>query len=366
MPSRKNFMGGGPTVQEQQARRESVEALFAPRLAQRRVIAQDIPRARIHSNPFQARTTFDAAELAELAQAIRELGFTSRLRVRPHPEQDGCFQLVYGERRLRAAALAGLETIPCDVADHTDDDLIEIGLAENIQRRDLNPIEEATALQTFIDQRGYSIRGLAERIGKDKGYVEGRLALLRVPDDVKTLVAQRPDTLDAARQLAKLDVDERQPIITALSAGTMSSREVRAFVRSVQETPPAETEGAPHTAPRSEGASTASLPPRQEYQAEIGSPDTHRAPGASAPVDSARTPTAPSPAVRALPAPDPTASFVRSIQRDRLAVSAILKRWQTLRTSGTAQQAIVDEALEAMLVQISSIINASDDPPPAS
>ena len=109
--------------------------------------------------------------------------------------------VVYGERRLRAAALAGIETVPCDIAEHTDDDLIEIGLAENIQRRDLNPIEEANAFQHFIDQRGYSIRRLAERIGKDKSYLEGRLALLRAPDDVQTLVAQRPDTLDAARQL---------------------------------------------------------------------------------------------------------------------------------------------------------------------
>jgi hypothetical protein len=71
MAPRKNFMGTGPSAQEQQARRESVEALFTPRLAQRRVASQDIPIARIQSNPFQARTTFDAAELEELAKAIR-------------------------------------------------------------------------------------------------------------------------------------------------------------------------------------------------------------------------------------------------------------------------------------------------------
>ena len=74
--------------------------------------------------------------------------------------------------------------IPCEIADHTDSDLIEIGLAENIQRHDLDPLEEARAFQTFIDERGYSIRGLAERIGKDKSYVEDRLKLLQAPDDV--------------------------------------------------------------------------------------------------------------------------------------------------------------------------------------
>jgi ParB family chromosome partitioning protein len=314
MAPRKNFMGTGPSAQEQQARRESVEALFTPRLAQHRVASQDIPIARIQSNPFQARTTFDATELEELAQAIRELGFTSRLRVRPHPQQEGAFQLVYGERRLRAAALAGLEAVPCDIAEHTDDDLIEIGLAENIQRRDLNPIEEANAFQNFIDQRGYSIRRLAERIGKDKSYLEGRLALLRAPADVQTLVAQRPDTLDAARQLSKLPLDERQPIISALIEGTMTSRDVRALVRSVQSTP-------------------LSDPPAADATILV----------------------TPGPSVRADRIPDPHATLVRSVQRDRQAISAILKRWQMLRTGGAAQQAIIDEVLEAVLVQISTM-----------
>lgn len=344
MASRKNFMGAGPSAQEQQARRQSVEALFTPRLAQRRVVAQDIPLGRIQSNPFQARTTFDATELAELAQAIRELGFTSRLRVRPHPQQEGTFQLVYGERRLRAAALARLETVPCDIAEHTDDDLIEIGLAENIQRRDLNPIEEATAFQHFIDQRSYSIRRLAERIGKDKSYVEGRLALLRAPLDVQTLVAQRPDTLDAARQLSKLPLDERQPIIAALSEGTMTSREVRAFVRSVQSAPP--------TVPTAtEAATTLSL----ASEAAEDRPDTE------AQASQTSTPTAASaPPARAERSADPHASLVRSIQRDQQTISAILKRWQTLRTSGTAQQAIIDAALEAILVQISTSITTTN------
>ena len=345
-------MGDGPTVQEQQARRESVEALFAPRLEQRRVVAQDIPLARIQSNPFQARTTFDATELAELAQAIRELGFTSRLRVRPHPQQEGIFQLVYGERRLRAAALADLQAVPCDIADHSDDDLVEIGLAENIQRRDLNPLEEATAFHTFIDQRGYSIRRLAERIGKDKSYVEGRLVLLRVPEDVKQLVAQRPDTLDAARQLAKLPVEERQLLIAALSAGTMSSREVRAFVRSVQDAPLLEENA--DTSPGSlliQDTLASDVVPQQNESGRSSAHDSLLS------VNQSSSGNAPEPALRA---PDPYASLVRSVQRDRQTISAFLKRWQTLRTSGAAQQAIVDEALEAILVQVAALLNAED------
>jgi ParB family chromosome partitioning protein len=342
MAPRKNFMGSGPSAQEQQARRQSVEALFTPRLAQRRVISQDVPIGRIQSNPFQARTTFGTAELEELAQAIRELGFTSRLRVRPHPQEEGTFQLVYGERRLRAAGQAGLETVPCDIAEHTDDDLIEIGLAENIQRRDLNPLEEANAFQSFIDQRGYSIRRLAERIGKDKSYVEGRLALLRTPEDVQILVAQRPDTLDAARQLSKLPLEERQPIISALTEGTMTSREVRAFVRSVQNAPPVTGTALDNTPP----LQAESVPDESLLQIVHNPPASSLVSNASP--------------VRAERAPDPHASLVRSVQRDRQAISAILKRWQMLRTGGAAQQAIIDEVLEAILVQISTMISTGE------
>jgi len=328
VPSKRKGMGTGPSAAEQQARRQSVEELLTPRLTQRRAVSQDLPVGRIQPNPFQARTSFDEAELAELAQAIRELGFTSRLRVRPHPQQEGMFQLVYGERRLRAAALAGLDVVPCDIAEHTDDDLVEIGLAENIQRRDLNPIEEASAFQSFIDQRGYSIRRLAERIGKDKGYVEGRLTLLRAPADVQALIAQRPDTIDAARQISRLPDDERRSIIAALMDGTISSREVRAFVRTFQEAPPADAPVA--TAPAFE------------------SREVVASGGASSDEATART-------VRAERFADPHATLARSVQRDRQVISAILKRWQALRAGGAGQQSIIDDALEAVLLQLSTM-----------
>ncbi len=122
--------------------------------------------------------------------------------------------------------------VPCDVADHTDDELVEIGLAENIQRNDLAPLEAARAFQTFIDQRGYSIRRLAERIGKDKSYVEDRLKLLQVPEDVQQMVEQRPDALRAAREIARLDNPaERQPLIAGVVAGELNTAEVREIVR---------------------------------------------------------------------------------------------------------------------------------------
>ena len=194
------------------------------------VRSADIPIERIRPNPFQARKTF--GDIDQLAQAITAQGFTTRLRVRPDPTGAGFFQLVFGERRWRAAQLAGLAAVPCDIAEHSDDDMVEIGLAENIQRQDLDPLEEAHALRTFIDQRGYSIRRLAERIGKDRGYIENRLALLRLPSDVQQLVEQRPDSIDAARRIGTLPTpEERAPLIAQVASGAISAQAVREMVR---------------------------------------------------------------------------------------------------------------------------------------
>ncbi len=217
----------------QEARPEDAAARqsdLAAVLTTRRTFPQDVALDLIEPNPFQARTSF--TDIEELADSIRQQGFTSRLRVRPHPTLPRTFQLVYGERRLLAAKQADLDVVPCDVADHTDAEMIEIGLAENIQRRDLAPLEEARAFQTFIDERSYSIRHLAERIGKDKSYVEDRLKLLQAPEDVQQMVAQRPDSLRAAREIAKLDGPaERQPLIAGVLAGELNTAEVREHVR---------------------------------------------------------------------------------------------------------------------------------------
>ncbi len=214
------------TPADDQARERDLAALVQTR----RTVVQEIGIERICPNPFQARQSF--TDLEELADSIRVHGFTTRLRVRPHPSQPNTFELVYGERRLRAAALAGHTSVPCEIADHTDADLIEIGLAENIQRRDLDPLEEARAFTAFIEQRGYSVRSLAERIGKDKSYVESRLALLRMPSDVQEMVVQRPDTLRSAREIAKLATPAtREPLIQAVVRGDLATTAVREVVR---------------------------------------------------------------------------------------------------------------------------------------
>ncbi len=207
-----------------------VDALLAAKLSRPTVRAINVPIARIRRNPFQARQTFGGLE--ELADAIRKQGFISRLRVRHDPADERFYQLVFGERRLRAAEIAGLTEVPCDVAEHTDDDLLEIGLMENIQREELDPIEEALAFQAFIEHRGYTQQRIADRIGKDKSYVSRRLKLLETPDDVQQLVADRPDTVHAALELGRLTTpEERKPLIEGVRRGELGVRDVRERVR---------------------------------------------------------------------------------------------------------------------------------------
>jgi ParB/RepB/Spo0J family partition protein len=213
--------------------------VFADDFADRPAMPQDIPIDQIEPSPFQAREEFN--NLEELAQSMREHGFTSRLRVRPHPTEPERYQLVYGERRLRAARIAGIAIIPCDVAQHADAELREIGLTENIVREDLSPLEEARAFKQALDARDaagqpiYSIRTLAERIGKDKGYIQNRIKLLETPDDVQGMVEARPDTVRAAREIAKLPTPAaRKPLITSLLSGDVNAQQVTRIVRDVQ------------------------------------------------------------------------------------------------------------------------------------
>ncbi len=269
MPKRKGFYDESPGDSGLDLLRErNVETLIQPLIETHRSVQRDLRIDRIRANPFQARRTFD---VAELAQVIRVHGFTSRLRVRPDPVDAGYFQLVFGERRLRAAREAGLVEVPCEIAEHTDAEMIEIGLAENIQRQDLDPLEEAEAFQVFLDQRGYSIRSLAERIAKDKGYIENRLALLRAPHDVQQMVALRPDTIRAAREIAKLaPANARRPLIDGLITGKLNLTTVNTIVREAAATP---SEAAKIVAARVAGRP---VPEPHAGSSSKGPPDTDR------------------------------------------------------------------------------------------
>ncbi|HUS14528.1 MAG TPA: ParB/RepB/Spo0J family partition protein, partial [Chloroflexia bacterium] len=152
---------------------------------QQNVVASYLPLEVLRPNPYQPRKEFHERELDELATSMRELGFFGTLLARHAPDEAGAYQIAYGERRLRAAEIAGLPQIPVYVRDLTDQQMLEIAMAENILRADLNPLEEARGLQEMKNTFGLSIRDLAVRLGKGKGYVEKRLYLLNTPPEVQ-------------------------------------------------------------------------------------------------------------------------------------------------------------------------------------
>ena len=151
--------------------------------------------------PMQPRTHFDEASLQSLADSIRSHGIVQPLLVRRRG--DG-FELIAGERRWRAARLAGITRVPVVVKEVPDDSLLEIALIENIQRENLNPIEEALAYKKLIETVGLTQEALASRVGRDRSYITNYLRLLRLPDDLQQLVKEGRLSTGHARTLLAL------------------------------------------------------------------------------------------------------------------------------------------------------------------
>ena len=203
-----------PDFRATAARRLSEESELSPAIVSllsdapgRALSVRQIPVDRIESNPEQPRLAFDEATLEELSASIREHGVLQPILVRPLGGNR--FQLIAGERRWRASRAAGLETVPALVEDIDDDTALEISIIENLQREDLSPLDEAAMYDRMIREHGYSVRKLAQKLGKDKGYLENRLRLADAPPEVRQLVSVRKDTLSHAYELLKVD-DQRK------------------------------------------------------------------------------------------------------------------------------------------------------------
>ena len=182
-----------------------------------------IPIERIHPNPKQFRKTFNQQKLEELRDGMLEHGWVGGgLPVRAHPTLPSEYQLVWGERRWRAAKLAGLVSIPCEVSSYSDDDMVELGLLENIQRENLTRLEEGMAYEELLvlrdedEQSRYSIRRLAKRIGKDRSYIEDRLQYARAPEAVQQLILEKPDIAPRiVRELAHIEDEAMRDALIA-------------------------------------------------------------------------------------------------------------------------------------------------------
>jgi ParB family chromosome partitioning protein len=195
----------------------------------------EVEPARIDPNPDQPRQHIDPDKLAELADSMREQGIVQPLVVRKLGSR---YQLIAGERRWRAAQQAGLEKVPVVVRDVTDEQVLEIALVENIQREELNPIEEASAYRRLVSELGYSQEQLAARVGKDRSTVANLLRLLRLPREVRDLIAKQQLSPGHARPLLALPSPESQLEIAQLIASQgLSVRDVERRVQSVNAKP---------------------------------------------------------------------------------------------------------------------------------
>jgi ParB family transcriptional regulator, chromosome partitioning protein len=187
-----------------------------------RVISLD----RIEPNPEQPRLAFNEETLQELSASIREHGVLQPILVRPL--EGNRFQLIAGERRWRASKLAGVDSIPALIEDIDDDTALEIAIIENLQREDISPLDEAAMYDRMVRDHGYSIRKLADKLGKDKGYLENRLRLADAPDEIRQLVSLRKDTLSHAYELMKVDdPKKRKRLADQVAAGQLTLIKLR-------------------------------------------------------------------------------------------------------------------------------------------
>jgi ParB/RepB/Spo0J family partition protein len=204
----------------------AIVSLLTPDSPTRSVGVRIVPIDHIETNPEQPRLAFNQETLDELAASIREHGVLQPILVRPiGPNR---YQLIAGERRWRASTLAGQTTIPALIEEIDDDTALEIALIENLQREDLSPLDEAAMYDRMVREHGYSIRKLADKLGKDKGYLENRLRLADAPTEIRELVSLRKDTLSHAYELLKVeDPKKRRRLAEQVARGELTLIKLR-------------------------------------------------------------------------------------------------------------------------------------------
>jgi ParB family chromosome partitioning protein len=200
----------------------------------------EIPVGAVRPNPRQPRTLFEDETLESLARSIQEVGVLQPIVVRK--VGDG-FEVIAGERRLRAARLAGLATIPAVVRDSDDAESLREALIENIHREDLNPIELADAYRELLEELGLKQETLAERLGMSRSNIANTIRLLQLPPEVQQLLAERRIQAGHGRALLSLgDAEAQKTLATRVAAEDVSVREVEELVRNYLEHPAAQAD----------------------------------------------------------------------------------------------------------------------------
>ena len=221
---------------------KGLEALFTDNATGDVNSATRLRLSEIEPNKGQPRKDFDEEALASLADSIKEHGVIQPLLVRPM--DNGSYQLVAGERRWRAARMAGMSEVPVIIKELSDRETMEIGLIENLQREDLNPIEEALGYQTLMDTYDFTQDEISRRVGRSRPAVANALRLLHLPQEVIALVRKKELSSGHARAILALP-DEETMIETAKKAakGNVSVREIERLAQGKRERPQKEKAG---------------------------------------------------------------------------------------------------------------------------
>jgi ParB family transcriptional regulator, chromosome partitioning protein len=211
---------------------DTAEAVAAD--VEARAGVREIPIEQLHPNPDQPRTHFSDDEIAELSASIRDKGVLQPLLVRPAPGGDG-WQIIAGERRWRASQKAGLKTIPVLVRELDDAQVLEIAIVENVQREDLNPVEEARAYRTLMERFNRTQDVVAGVVGKSRSHVANTLRLLALPDPVLDhVVAGR---LSAGHARALITAPDAESLADTIIKSGLSVRQTEALARQAAEGP---------------------------------------------------------------------------------------------------------------------------------
>ena len=165
----------------------------------------------LRSNPYQPRKVFDEEALQELAASIKEHGVFQPIIIKKSIKG---YEIIAGERRVKASKIAGLEEIPAIVRDFSDDEMMEIALLENLQRENLNAIEESTAYKKLLETLSLTQEELAKRLGKSRSHITNMLGLLTLPEEVQTALSNKELTMGHARIISKLENKEQQISLT--------------------------------------------------------------------------------------------------------------------------------------------------------
>ena len=188
-----------------------------------------VPIEKIHPNPDQPRRHFDVDDLNDLSKSIKSKGIIQPLVVRAHPNKFGDFEIVAGERRWRASQMAQLHTLPVIVRDFSDLDVLEIAIIENIQRTDLNPIEEAIGYRQLMDKFGHTQDQMAVALGKSRPHIANNLRLLGLPEDVQALVVT--GKLSSGHARALITASNASELAKIVVSRGLSVRQVEKLVR---------------------------------------------------------------------------------------------------------------------------------------